>query len=153
MADEVNPKIIFSLKWGEDELPIIDQYTYLGVDTSKDCSWDTHVAKVIGKGKSHVGKMDAILTDKIYGVINVCDCVRAPTVWVYRSGVIDGCDSMRPQIVLVGSSCTRFVRLLDIYSSPKAKFLGTMLYHLSPPSQAVAGAVIIFLSSYFPPAL
>ena len=30
---------------------------------SKDCSWDAHIAKVIGKGKSQVGKMEAILTD------------------------------------------------------------------------------------------
>ena len=30
---------------------------------SKGYSWDTHMAKVIRKGKAHVGKMDAILTD------------------------------------------------------------------------------------------
>ena len=30
---------------------------------SKGCSWDAHIAKVIGKGKAHVCKMDAILTD------------------------------------------------------------------------------------------
>ena len=34
----VNP-VNFSWKWGEDELPMVDQYTYLGVDMSKDCSW------------------------------------------------------------------------------------------------------------------
>ena len=45
------------------ESPIADQYTYLGVEISKECSWDAHVAKVIGKGKAHVGKMDATLTD------------------------------------------------------------------------------------------
>ena len=51
-------------KGGEDELPIVGKYTYLGVDISKDCSWDAHVAKVIRKGNSQVGgKMDAILTD------------------------------------------------------------------------------------------
>ena len=36
---------------------------FLGVETSKDCSWDARVAKVIGKGKSQVRKMDVILTD------------------------------------------------------------------------------------------
>ena len=41
----------------------VDQCTYLGVDISEDCSWDSHVAKAIGKGESHVGKMDEILTD------------------------------------------------------------------------------------------
>ena len=60
--DKVNP-VDFSWKWGEDELPIVDRETYLGVDISKNCSWDTHTAGVIGKGKAHVGKMDAILTD------------------------------------------------------------------------------------------
>ena len=60
--DKVNP-VTFKWNWGEDELPIVDQYTYLGVDISKDCSRDAHIAKVIGKGKSQVGKMDAILTD------------------------------------------------------------------------------------------
>ena len=58
----MNP-VKFRLKWGEDELPIVDQYTYLGVEISEDCSWDAHIAKVVGKGKSQVGKMDAILTD------------------------------------------------------------------------------------------
>ena len=57
----MNP-VNFKRKWGEDELPIVDQHSYLGVDTSKDCSWDAHIAKVIGKGKSQVGKMEAILT-------------------------------------------------------------------------------------------
>ena len=49
--------------WGEDELPIVDQYMYLGVEISKDCSWDAHIGKVVGKDKSQVGKMDATLTD------------------------------------------------------------------------------------------
>ena len=75
--DKVNP-VNFQLKGGEDGLPIVDQYTYLGVEISKDCSWDAHRAKVIGKGKSRVGKVDAIRTDphldtriKTYILINV----------------------------------------------------------------------------------
>ena len=35
--DKVNP-VNFKWKWGEDELPIVDQYIYLGVEISKDCS-------------------------------------------------------------------------------------------------------------------
>ena len=35
----------FSWKWGEEEVPVVDQYTYLGVDISKYCSRDAHTAK------------------------------------------------------------------------------------------------------------
>ena len=59
--DKVNAANL-KCKWGEDELPIPDQYTYLGVEISQGCSWNAHTAKVIGKGNSHVGKMDAIRT-------------------------------------------------------------------------------------------
>ena len=38
-------------------MPIVHQSAYLGVELSKDCSWDTHMVKVIGKGKAHLGKM------------------------------------------------------------------------------------------------
>ena len=60
--DKVNP-VTFKWKWVEDELPIADQRTDLGVDVTKESFWDAHKEKVIGKGKAHVGKMDAILTD------------------------------------------------------------------------------------------
>ena len=35
--DKVNP-VNFKWKRGKDELPIVDQYMYLGVEISKDCS-------------------------------------------------------------------------------------------------------------------
>ena len=41
--DKVNP-VNLKWKWGEGGLPIVDQYTYLGVDISKGCSWDAHIA-------------------------------------------------------------------------------------------------------------
>ena len=47
--DKANP-VNFQWKWGEDELPTVGQYTYLGVEISKGCSWDAHIAKLIGKG-------------------------------------------------------------------------------------------------------
>ena len=52
-------------KWGEDETPITDRYTHLGVGVSKDCSWHAQIAKLIliGKGKAHVRKVDSIPTD------------------------------------------------------------------------------------------
>ena len=60
--DKVSP-VEHKWKWGEDELPIVDQCTYLGVEISKNCSWDAPRAKLVGKGKPQAGKMDAILTD------------------------------------------------------------------------------------------
>lgn len=41
--------------------------TYLGVEISKHCSWETHTAVVVGKGTTHIGKKDAILTDSNLG--------------------------------------------------------------------------------------
>ena len=68
----MNP-VNFKWKWGKHELPIVDQYTYPGAEISNDCSWDAHIAKVIGKGKSQVGKMDAILTHShLDPMIEIC---------------------------------------------------------------------------------
>ena len=83
VSNEYNVNSVnFKWKWGEDELPIVDQYTFLGVKISKDCSWDAHIAKVIEKGKSQIGTMDAILTDphldtrvlKMHS--DECDCTK-----------------------------------------------------------------------------
>ena len=40
--DEVNP-VNFSWKWKEDSMPIEAYFTHLGVEISKDYSWDTHI--------------------------------------------------------------------------------------------------------------
>ena len=39
--EEVNP-VNFKWTWGEDELPIVDQYTNLGVEISKERSRGTY---------------------------------------------------------------------------------------------------------------
>ena len=44
-------------------MPIVDQYTYLGVEIQKNDSWDAHINKVIGKGKAQIGKMEVILRE------------------------------------------------------------------------------------------
>ncbi|CAB1099916.1 unnamed protein product [Ectocarpus sp. CCAP 1310/34] len=62
-SEEKKNPVEFKWKWGEEELPVVDRYTYLGVEISKECSWDAHKAKLIGKGKAQIGKMDEILTD------------------------------------------------------------------------------------------
>lgn len=32
----------FGWRWGGEEVPIADQYAYLGVETSRNCSRDAH---------------------------------------------------------------------------------------------------------------
>ena len=53
-------------KWGEDELSIVDQYTYLGVEIERS-ALGMHIEQtqyLIERAyKAHVGKMNAILTD------------------------------------------------------------------------------------------
>ena len=53
----------FKWAWGAEELPIVDQFTYLGVEVSKNCSWDAHIDKMIHKGKAEVGRMGVIPGD------------------------------------------------------------------------------------------
>ena len=48
--DEATP-VRFCWKWAEEKLPIVDQYAYLRVDISNDCSSDTHVTPVTRKGE------------------------------------------------------------------------------------------------------
>lgn len=48
---------------GENDLQFLDQCTYHDLEISKDCSPDTLTSKVMGKEKSQVGKMYAVLTD------------------------------------------------------------------------------------------
>ena len=47
----------FKWKWEKCELPLVDQYTYLGREIFEDyySSWRTHIAKVVGKGETQVG--------------------------------------------------------------------------------------------------
>ena len=72
--DKVDP-VNVKWKWGEDDLPIVDQYTYLGVNISKNGYWDAHIAKVIRNGESNVGKMDAILTDSHLDINRIEICI------------------------------------------------------------------------------
>ena len=52
---------------------IYRSYTYLDVEISKGSSWDARRSQVIGKGKSRVGKMSAILTDsRLDTKIKIC---------------------------------------------------------------------------------
>ena len=42
--DEKKP-VEFKWKWEGEELPIVDQHTYLGAENPKNCSWDAQINK------------------------------------------------------------------------------------------------------------
>ncbi|CAB1118469.1 unnamed protein product [Ectocarpus sp. CCAP 1310/34] len=51
-------------KWGIEETALVDQYTYLGVEIAKDCSWNAHLSKVAEKDKARAGKLHPILANR-----------------------------------------------------------------------------------------
>ena len=42
-----------SWKWGEQALPRLSKYTYLGIDSSNG-AWDEHVKKVLQNGRKMI---------------------------------------------------------------------------------------------------
>ncbi|CAB1096020.1 unnamed protein product [Ectocarpus sp. CCAP 1310/34] len=51
-------------KWGIEEIAVVDQYTSLGVEIAKDCSWNAQMSKVAEKGKARAGKLHPILANR-----------------------------------------------------------------------------------------
>ncbi|CAB1110562.1 unnamed protein product [Ectocarpus sp. CCAP 1310/34] len=51
-------------KWGFEEIEVVDQYTHLGVEIAKDCSWNAHMCKMAEKGKERAGKLHPILANR-----------------------------------------------------------------------------------------
>ena len=49
--------------WGDHVLPIVSNYTYLGVDFSYNGAWDTHIKKLIKKGKQKVNQLNSIISN------------------------------------------------------------------------------------------
>ena len=40
------------------------QWSYIGVEIAKDCSWNAHMSKVAEKGKARAGKVHPILANR-----------------------------------------------------------------------------------------
>ena len=57
--------------WGDHVLPIVSNYTYLGVDFSYNGAWDTHIKKLIKKGKQKVNQLNSIISNRY---INLSAC-------------------------------------------------------------------------------
>ncbi|CAB1113272.1 unnamed protein product [Ectocarpus sp. CCAP 1310/34] len=51
-------------KCGIEEIAVVDQCTYLGVEIAKDCSWNAQMSKVAEKGKARAGKLHPILANR-----------------------------------------------------------------------------------------
>ena len=47
--------------WGDESLPILDSYCYLGVEFSSDGSWDKHIKSLIMRNRQKLGGMYRIL--------------------------------------------------------------------------------------------
>ena len=45
-------------------LPIVSNYTYLGVDFSYNGAWDTHIKKLIQNGKQKVNQLNSIISNR-----------------------------------------------------------------------------------------
>ena len=52
-------------------LPIVSNYTYLGVDFSYNGAWDTHIKKLIQNGKQKVNQLNSIISNRY---INLSAC-------------------------------------------------------------------------------
>ena len=50
--------------WGDHVLPIVSNYTYLGVDFSYNGAWDTHIKKLIRNGKQKVNQLNSIISNR-----------------------------------------------------------------------------------------
>ena len=49
--------------WGDQEIPIVEEYTHLGVLVSSDGSQDAHFQRIIKQGNARVAAMKPLLTD------------------------------------------------------------------------------------------
>ena len=46
-----------SWNWGEQALPRLSKYTYLGVDFTLNCAWDEHVKRVLQNGRKKISQV------------------------------------------------------------------------------------------------
>ena len=49
-----------SWNWGEQALPRLSKYTYLGVDFTSNGAWDEHVKRVLQNGRKKISQVHSI---------------------------------------------------------------------------------------------
>ena len=53
-----------SWKWGEQDLPRVSKYTYLGIDFAESGAWDVHKKKVVASGKKKVNQLHRVISNR-----------------------------------------------------------------------------------------
>ena len=53
-----------SWKWGEQDLPRVSKYTYLGIDFAESGAWDMHIKKVVASGKKKVNQLHSVISNR-----------------------------------------------------------------------------------------
>ena len=51
-------------KWGEQVLPRVSKYTYLGVDFMSNGAWDEHIKRILDNGRNKVNKLRSVLSNR-----------------------------------------------------------------------------------------
>ncbi|CAB1109340.1 unnamed protein product [Ectocarpus sp. CCAP 1310/34] len=115
-------------KWGVEEIAVVDQYTYLGVEIAKDCSWNAHMSKVAEKGKARAGKLHPILANrhldtriklKVLKSVIVPPLRYAGEVWEENKMVVKELEAaqMKAAKIILGcpkrTKCTKSAVMLD----------------------------------------
>ena len=50
-------------KWGDKNIPEVVSYCYLGIEFANNGSWDSHVQRVINKGKKKLNQLHRFLSN------------------------------------------------------------------------------------------
>ena len=53
-----------SWNWGEQALPRLSKYTYLGVDFTSNGAWDEHVKRVLQNGRKKISQVHSIISNR-----------------------------------------------------------------------------------------
>ena len=51
-------------KWGEYHLPIVTEYTYLGVDFASNGAWDGRIKKVLDSGRKKINQLHSVISNR-----------------------------------------------------------------------------------------
>ena len=50
-------------KWGEQDLPMVSNYTYLGIEFTNNGAWDKHIKKVVDSGTKKLNQVHSFVSN------------------------------------------------------------------------------------------